>query len=697
MNMSRVILALEPSPGELGEELSARGVEVARLYSPDEVVDVLDRGAFDLCVIFAVDPRMQEVLQQLRASPAGAVMPVLLVGGAETTVTSRDRALDLGADAFVDSGEGEDEVLARVEMLSGRPSAEPSAPTAAVDPVEEALAAAEAVAPAARDSDASDEPAKVAVGESSMQQIIDRVEARISAAPPADAGTRESAAEADPLAALDIEADLGRPARTDSEPPIATRAEKAAATATPEPVEPESTTEDDDDVEETLISPPPQEDEPTLPGTPARVAEAAQRYDQIEEDAGDESDDEITLTDAPVEPPLGELDLDEEAEAVSATPAPATVAASPAAEPPVSEAPAESAAPASAEGFDGGTLDQEPLWSLLARALADRVSGAFALVSRGVERKIFLDDGEPVMAVSSAREDRLIELLYREGRLTEDQYQQAVMTIGASGRRAGVILMEKGLITPRELFPLVRHHYETLVFDSFTWREGEWRFDPDLRAVGERILLDVPAGALIVEGMRLRSTPAEIDALILPGAMPLRLEEGICSLEIIDLPPEELSLLEACDGSRTTHELAQSFGMSEVELRTLLAGLVVLGWVRPIGGEASGGRPQTAVFTPAAAASDLRVERARVADKLAQVEEGTYFSILEISPEASGYEVRKAYRRLRGQFATERFAVSELSDLQPDVEVIRFVLDEAYEVLRDPAVREAYRVAIGGG
>lgn len=94
---------------------------------------------------------------------------------------------------------------------------------------------------------------------------------------------------------------------------------------------------------------------------------------------------------------------------------------------------------------------------------------------------------------------------------------------------------------------------------------------------------------------------------------------------------------------------------------------------------------------------DLRVERARVADKHAQVLEGTYFAIMEVPPEASGYEIRKSYRRLRGLFAPERFAVEELADLRSQAEVIRIVLDEAYEVLRDSSLREGYRAAQADG
>jgi len=59
-------------------------------------------------------------------------------------------------------------------------------------------------------------------------------------------------------------------------------------------------------------------------------------------------------------------------------------------------------------------------------------------------------------------------------------------------------------------------------------------------------------------------------------------------------------------------------------------------------------------------------------------------------------QAAEAYRRLRAQFAPERFAVDELADLRDAAEVVRLLLDEAYEVLRDQSLREAYREARHG-
>jgi CheY-like chemotaxis protein len=340
---------------------------------------------------------------------------------------------------------------------------------------------------------------------------------------------------------------------------------------------------------------------------------------------------------------------------------------------------------------------RDRLWIALAIALAERRGGALVIRRGGTERRLFLEQGEVVMAVSSAREDRLVELLYREGRLTEEQYRQAVMTVGASGRRVGAVLVERGLIASRELFPLVRHHYETLVIDSFAWKNCEWHFEDGARQPGERILLDVPTAALIVEGIRSRAGRDDVDALVPPGSKPCLQERGIAALEDVGLPAEEQQLLDLCDGSLSTTRIAKRSGLPEDELRALLAGLAVLGWVRAEGG---GDQAETGADPPpqsqAGIEAALRVERARVGEKLAAAEESSYFAVLEIAPEASGHEIRRSYRRLRAQFAAERFAVEELADLRGPAEVVRIVLDESYEILRDPAMRETYRKARHG-
>jgi len=551
----RVLLVGEPDGGRAGEVLAAAGFVVARAGDAGEVAAALAEAPPDLCIAWAAGEETVALCGDIRSGSRGALVPLLLVGGPGTAVESRPRALEVGADSFLDREETGEHLLSRVRTLLGVDE------SGTRDPLEQALAAAEAVAPAATDSRPPLAGTAAAVGSVSVLEVIAQAQRRLDEDPGAD---------------------------PDRHPPV-------------------------------------------------------------EEDTADSGTAAAAMTD---EPGAGSAVVD---------------------------------------------AGRGRPWLALAGALAARRDGVLVIRRGGVERRLFFERGEVVMAVSTAREDRLVELLYREGRLTEEQYRQAVLTVGASGRRVGAVLVERGFIASRELFPLVRHHYETLVYDSFSWRDCEWHFADGARQMGERILLDVPTAALIVEGIRSRAGREEVDALVAPGSRPCLLEHGIAPLEDVGLPAEERQILDLCDGSLSTRRLAERGGMPEDEVRALLAGLAILGWVRAGGGVAAGAvDDEPPPHSRAAVEAGLRVERARVEDKLAVAGEGSYFALLEVPPEASGHEIRKAYRRLRAQFAPERFAVDELADLRDAAEVVRLLLDEAYEVLRDQSLREAYREARHG-
>jgi len=86
--------------------------------------------------------------------------------------------------------------------------------------------------------------------------------------------------------------------------------------------------------------------------------------------------------------------------------------------------------------------------------------------------------------------------------------------------------------------------------------------------------------------------------------------------------------------------------------------------------------------------------RARVRARLELVDEGDYFSVLGVTRDATGYEVRRAFMELRRTFEPARLLTPRLLDLTDDVRKIVIVLEEAYEILRDSARRERYRRAI---
>ncbi len=533
--------------------------------------------------------------------------------------------------------EGEEEASAEKKLLDSDVAQE----LVTNDPVQEALAMAESVAPEASSRIYSRPPEKEEIGETiSLMQVIDRVEQRL--VPSYGHSDLKQQSMPEELDVLDIEAELGRPDEPDVED---------------KEVEIEGVEDEDEEVEIEGVE------------------------DEDEDEEVEDQDDEVVdeETDCPTEV-VGSVTLDRETEVVSNTSKPAEQ---------------HIGLRFGEDDRRNGDLAEDPLWTLLIAAFVDRLSGVLVLSGSHNKRKMFLDQGEIVIATSTAQEDRLVELLYREGRLSDEDYGHAALAVGTSGRRIGAILVERGLISSRELFPLVRHHYETIVLDSFGWREGKWQYRSDESRPGERILLDAAMPTLIVEGIRSRALPKDVETLVPSGCRPLEMPSGICKIEDAGLLPEEVAICQACDGTATVEQLARRFGFPAQDLCGLLAGVAVLGLlhVEDKGVERSSeGSP---VLTGRRKLEhSFRMDSSRIADKMEQVKEGTYFTILGVSPNASGYEIRKAYRMLSGQFAMERFAIPELAQFQEDVGVILHVIGEAYEVLRNPTSREGYRQAI---
>ncbi len=359
-----------------------------------------------------------------------------------------------------------------------------------------------------------------------------------------------------------------------------------------------------------------------------------------------------------------------------------------------------------------GILKDKPFWWVISVAMESRFSGVISVLRNRVERQFYFDRGELMVVNSNAREDRLVELLFREGRISETQYQSASSTVAASGRRAGVIMVEKGIISSRELFPVVRYHYETMFYDTLKWMDGEWKalFSPyDLK---ERIVLDVPVHSLILEAFR-SVVPSEYVGSIVDSSMVLR--RGIVSEDFLDslpLTPLEREFIEWCDGRKSLSWLAAHLNIDPADLRSLAAGLVVLKVIQSVSGigdsvSVSSGHDVSEAAEMAMPADSVMAappqdapppqvifaDASFLEDKLAQVYGGSYFDIAEVSPEASPFEIKQSLQRLKNIYSPEKFRSKGASELMVKINMIEEILLETEEVLMDDEIREHYRKA----
>jgi hypothetical protein len=130
-------------------------------------------------------------------------------------------------------------------------------------------------------------------------------------------------------------------------------------------------------------------------------------------------------------------------------------------------------------------------------------SGYLLFEFQNEEKAVYLSRGEVVFAESNLRADRLGDCLLRAGLLDQDQLELAESRYHPE-TRFGKIVVELGILTPRDLWNGVKSQVEEIVRSLFSYTAGwihfwEGEIEPD-----NVVRLSLPTNRLIGEGLARR-------------------------------------------------------------------------------------------------------------------------------------------------------------------------------------------------
>lgn len=194
--------------------------------------------------------------------------------------------------------------------------------------------------------------------------------------------------------------------------------------------------------------------------------------------------------------------------------------------------------------------------------------GVLVVHSESIVRRIFLDQGSVLGAQSNDPQERLGQVMYRYGHVSEDALAQVELDVQA-GRRFGEALLERGLVTQENLYQAFLQQMSEIVFGAMHVADGTFffldQFEDSELATRQSLSVNnlLMAGVTRLDEMRYfeeKIPSTEHIPQHLPNAQP---------------PAEEYqALYQLIDGSSSIRDLGRKTGRGEFDTIKKLYALV---------------------------------------------------------------------------------------------------------------------------
>jgi hypothetical protein len=228
-----------------------------------------------------------------------------------------------------------------------------------------------------------------------------------------------------------------------------------------------------------------------------------------------------------------------------------------------------------------GSLRRNPFPKLVRNIARAESTGSLYLLSGQTKKVVFFESGQPVFVRSNVLAECLGQILAQEGLITQEQCDQTLEEIRATGRKQGELLIDKGILSEGNLRYGLETQLRQKFFEIFSWEEGRYQYKAGGDGEDHGLRLEMKSPGLILAALletcdeeraqsaletvsdRYPYTPSEID------------------VDTLGLLADEGHYVRCLDGSRTVKELLkEAAGATVPSPKTLVYGLVQAGFAK---------------------------------------------------------------------------------------------------------------------
>jgi hypothetical protein len=197
--------------------------------------------------------------------------------------------------------------------------------------------------------------------------------------------------------------------------------------------------------------------------------------------------------------------------------------------------------------------------------------GEMHVFASDAHRVLAIDHGALKFATSTHPDDRLGQVLYRNGILSKSELDDILEEVGPE-RRFGQLVVERGAISQDVLFQQLQKQVEQIFYGSLLIREGHYVFvQPDDSAEPPVHAVHVPVQGLLMEGVQRIDEMALFRERIPHDELVPEIQPRV-SAHSLDETAQ--TVLAWADGNRTIEDIARETGLGQFLTVKALYGLM---------------------------------------------------------------------------------------------------------------------------
>lgn len=341
-----------------------------------------------------------------------------------------------------------------------------------------------------------------------------------------------------------------------------------------------------------------------------------------------------------------------------------------------------------------GNIKDLSLTKILVSLNRNRKTGTLITKNPVFTKEVYLMKGDAIFASSTYEDDRLGEMLIKAGKITLEQYDESVELLKKTGKRQGAILVERGYLSPKDLFWGVKYQVKEIIYSMFQFEDADYEFKEGEIPQQEVITLKMSMGNLIYEGVKRIDNWTRIKKEMPHADTVLKLStDPVILFQDIELSQQDRKMLSIIDGTKTIKQLISSSWIGSFEATKILYVLWSMGVVKERGEEeeriieaveeAEEMLSFEEILQPVPEEEGAFIQK--VEELYMRLDSMSDRELLEVDEDADEETMKKQYYRLTREFHPDRYFSSADPTMKDKLTAIFDAIESAYETLREPA------------